>query len=145
MFQSVSSPALQSTRIKYAKPSSGSYFPITVITTISVLSKPLLQSPRKITSLRPVQPTSNLSHTLSFLLLPLLSYFVCYFFPHRSSERVGLSLQHTSVPSSSPYIIYETCSPRTAFKILTSCVTKFTNHVLNCFHSALSARAVQNL
>jgi hypothetical protein len=93
MFQSVSSPALQSTRVTYVKSSSGSYFAnsdnhnfIPFQTTITISQKNNLPSSCT---------TYIKSVSLSiFLLLSLLSYFGCYFSSHRSSERVGLSATH---------------------------------------------------
>jgi hypothetical protein len=100
MFLSVSSPALQSTRITYSKASSSSYFPncdnhsfIPFETTTTISQKNNL--PSSCTTY-----IKSVSHSI-FLLLPLLSYFGCYFSPHRSSERVGLCNTQL-VPAAAP-------------------------------------------
>jgi len=94
MFLFVSSPALQSTIITYAKASSSSCFPncdnhnsIPFQTTTTISQRNNL--PSSCTTY-----IKSVSHSI-FLLLPLLSYFGSYFFPHRSSERVGLSAAHS--------------------------------------------------
>jgi hypothetical protein len=135
MFLFVSSPALRSTRVAYAKASSSSYFPncdnhnfipFQTTTTISQINN--LPSPC-------TTYIKSVSHSI-FLLLLLLSYFASYI-PLIVHRNVLVSLQHTAGPNSSSYITYETWRPRTAFKISTSFVTQFKSHVQNCFQSAL--------